>query len=170
MTATAESNPFWMFSLAVYESPGVAAECLALQDKLGIDVNMLLFCAYLGAVERTILSSDQINDIQHVIQEWHEGVVRPLRAARRHLKIFDEQAHDAKIAALRIAAKTAELESERVEQCLLWSWFCSRELKRSAPVDNALVENLTLLFQNYGSYDSSTPDLMQASLRFVQTA
>ncbi len=170
MTATAESNPFWTFSLAVYKSPGVAAECLALQDNLGIDVNVLLFCAYLAAVESIALRTDQIDDIQEVVQEWQKGIVRPLRTARGYLKIFSEQAHDAKVAALRIAVKTAELESERVEQCFLWNWFCSRELKQSAPADNALAENLILLFQSYGSSNSSAPNLMQASLRFAQTA
>jgi uncharacterized protein (TIGR02444 family) len=42
-------NPFWRFSLAVYKAPGVAAECLALQETLGNDVKVLLFCAFLGA-------------------------------------------------------------------------------------------------------------------------
>lgn len=170
MPATAENNPFWTFSLAVYESPGVAAECLALQDKLGIDVNVLLFCAYLGAVESIALRTDQIDDIQQVGQEWQKCIVRPLRTVRGYLKIFSEQADDAKVAALRIVVKTAELESERLEQCFLWDWLYSRELKQSASTDNALIENLMLLFQSYGSCNSSAPNLMQASLRFAQTA
>lgn len=42
-------NEFWQFSLAVYAAPGVEAECLALQEALGIDVNLLLFFVWLGA-------------------------------------------------------------------------------------------------------------------------
>jgi uncharacterized protein (TIGR02444 family) len=42
-------NVFWRFSLAVYASDGVARECLALQEALKADVNLLLFCAWMGA-------------------------------------------------------------------------------------------------------------------------
>ena len=41
-------NEFWRFSLAIYKPPDVAAECLALQEAVGLDVNLLLFCAWLG--------------------------------------------------------------------------------------------------------------------------
>ena len=35
-------NEFWRFSLAVYKPPDVAAECLALQEAVGLDVNLYL--------------------------------------------------------------------------------------------------------------------------------
>ena len=44
-------TPLWAFSLAVYGGDGVAEECLDLQERLGLDVNILLFAAFLGAVE-----------------------------------------------------------------------------------------------------------------------
>jgi uncharacterized protein (TIGR02444 family) len=39
------ANAFWDFSLKVYAAAGVADECILLQDRFGIDVNLLLFCA-----------------------------------------------------------------------------------------------------------------------------
>jgi uncharacterized protein (TIGR02444 family) len=167
---TAESNPFWSFSLAVYESRGVAAECLALQDTLGIDVNVLLFCAYLGAVERAVLLPDQFDDIARVVKEWHGGVVRPLRTARQVLKTFREKNNDVNVDALLRSIKSAELESECIEQFFLWNWFSSKQLERSTQRDDALVKNLILLFHNYGSRDSSAPYLTQASLKFAHDA
>ena len=41
-------NAFWKFSLAVYAAPGVPEECLAVQERYGVDVNVLLFCAWLA--------------------------------------------------------------------------------------------------------------------------
>ncbi len=41
-------NDFRCFSLAVYEQAEVAQECLQLQQAIGIDVNLLLFCAWVG--------------------------------------------------------------------------------------------------------------------------
>jgi hypothetical protein len=42
------TNAFWEFSLKVYSTPEVAAECLALQHKFGLDINLLLFVTYVG--------------------------------------------------------------------------------------------------------------------------
>jgi uncharacterized protein (TIGR02444 family) len=52
MEARQDDNDFWRFSLSVYAAPGVADECLALQDTRGVDVNLLLFCAWLGGARR----------------------------------------------------------------------------------------------------------------------
>jgi uncharacterized protein (TIGR02444 family) len=42
-------SPFLLFSLSVYGSLGVQKECAELQDSFGIDVNLLLFCAFVDA-------------------------------------------------------------------------------------------------------------------------
>src|SRR3954464_15663396 len=74
-------NPFWAFSLEVYAAQGVAAECLALQREFGIDVNMLLFCAWLGAARKRLLSAEQFESFEDAVHRWHEDVVKPLRHA-----------------------------------------------------------------------------------------
>ena len=40
---------FWDFSVRTYGVPGVSQACLALQDERGVDVNMLLYCIWIGA-------------------------------------------------------------------------------------------------------------------------
>jgi uncharacterized protein (TIGR02444 family) len=45
----------WSFSLAVYSDGSVQQECLNLQDQYGIDVNVLLFCAYAGVIHGAIM-------------------------------------------------------------------------------------------------------------------
>jgi uncharacterized protein (TIGR02444 family) len=76
----------WDFSNAVYAAAGVAEECLGLQDRCVIDVNLLLFCGYMGA-GGVLLSQDDLRQVSELLRAWHEDVVRPLRAARRALKI-----------------------------------------------------------------------------------
>jgi uncharacterized protein (TIGR02444 family) len=83
-------NPFWSFSLAVYAAPGVAAECLALQDTSGVDVNVLLFCAWLGATRRSVLTLEDFAAIEAAVEPWRDTVIRPMRvfaAASRHCRI-----------------------------------------------------------------------------------
>ena len=76
-------TPFWAFSLAVYAADGVAGECLGLQERLGLDVNLLLFAAYSGAVEGVRLEPQDVASAHDAVAEWHAEIVRPMRTARR---------------------------------------------------------------------------------------
>jgi uncharacterized protein (TIGR02444 family) len=119
---------FWAFSLLVYDNAAVQTECLDLQDHHGIDVNLLLFCAYVGAVHSAMLSDTEVRHATGLVQEWHHNVVRSLRAARRALKPFarEPSSIDSLAAILRASVKTAEIEAERIEQTLLEDWSALR--------------------------------------------
>jgi uncharacterized protein (TIGR02444 family) len=112
-------NPFWSFSLDVYAAPGVAAECLALQRELDVDVNMLLFCAWLGAVHGSVLSAERIGFFQDIVRPWQEEVVKPLRGVRDTLKSRADFV-EADIGALRSQVLSVELGAERIEQAMLY--------------------------------------------------
>ena len=45
---TAKDNPLWDFVTTTYKEPGVEKACLALQSRLGADVNMVMFCIWLA--------------------------------------------------------------------------------------------------------------------------
>ena len=53
-------HPFWNFSLEIYSGEGVAEACLDLQERRGCDVNILLFCCWLGASGRPTLTADRL--------------------------------------------------------------------------------------------------------------
>jgi uncharacterized protein (TIGR02444 family) len=145
-------SPFWNFSIAVYGASAVQDECLNLQDQYGLDVNLILLCAFLGAVHGVTLTSDDIATVRQEVGHWHEQIVRPLRAARRHLKTINLQDADtASAAELRRQVKTAELESERIEQMILEQWADAR--LAAWPRGNfrdAVVANLQALLATYG--------------------
>jgi uncharacterized protein (TIGR02444 family) len=148
------SQSFWNFSLAVYSASTVQDECLHLQDQFGLDVNLVLFCAFFGAVHCIALTSDDISTARQEVQEWHEEIVRPLRAARRSLKTIDlgpdAQTGNAAMN-LRTQVKAAELEAERVEQMILEQWAKARlaDRPRGNSRDAALA-NLQVLITVYG--------------------
>ena len=145
-------SPFWNFSIAVYGASAVQDECLILQDQFGLDVNLILLCAFLGAVHGVTLTSDDIASVRQEVGQWHEQIVRPLRAARRHLKAIELQDADAASAAdLRRQVKTAELESERIEQILLERWADTRLAAwPRGKLREAVVANLQTLLAAYG--------------------
>ena len=108
------ARELWTFSLAVYDQPGVATACLGLQDRHGLDVNLLLYCCWAG-VRGATLSAAQIRALQRAAAAWSAEVVQPLRAVRRRLKTErDDEAQD-----LRAKVLQLEIEAERLEQARL---------------------------------------------------
>jgi uncharacterized protein (TIGR02444 family) len=157
-------NPLWTFSLVVYAEAGVQEECLALQERLALDVNLLLLCAYAG-VRGVTLSGNDVVAAAGAAAGWHGDVVRPLRMARRALKSVARD--DA--AALRAEVKTAELKAEQIEQAMLWGWW--RERPAGAPADPraALAANVRRLLDHYHADNAdpaqAAPNLLRAALR-----
>jgi len=146
-------SPFWNFSIAVYRASAVQDECLHLQDQFGLDVNLVLLCAFLGAAHGVTPTPDDIASIRQEVGQWHEQIVRTLRAARRHLKTIKLQDAETTTAAekLRMQVKAAELESERIEQTMLECWANARlaAWPRGKSGD-AVVANLQALLSAYG--------------------
>jgi len=103
---------FWRFSLAIYGQPGVPAACLVLQDEYGRDVNVALYCCWLGASGRGILDAERLAAADAAVANWRHDVVEHFRAARRAIKAAswpDSENIYAK-------AKAVELEAERLLQ------------------------------------------------------
>lgn len=154
-------TPLWAFSLAVYGGDGVADECLDLQERLSLDVNILLFAAFVGAVETVRLEPNDIAAASAAVADWQSEIVRSLRRARRALKLMraeaDNPLHEAR-AALRAQVKAAELEAEKIEQAMLWQWS-RRQLSGRPRTDRnrALATNLHGVLDFYGLAADATP-------------
>ena len=115
-------SAFWDFSLALYARPGVAAACLRLQDRRGIDVNLLFLCLWLALDHGQALDADDIARLIARARVVHEQVVKPLRTARIALKAMiaaETESLRPAIARLRAEVKRSELEAENLEQVLL---------------------------------------------------
>lgn len=140
-------NAFWKFSLAVYMAPGVGDECLAVQEDYGVDVNVLLFCAWLAFARKVALTPVDIDTIGALVGEWHESAVKPLRGVRRYLKnVAGED-----VAALRARVKAAELEAEQLEQARLFSYAESCWARAGqAALPGALWSNLETYLRAQG--------------------
>ena len=144
------ATAFWDFSLAVYAAPGVEDECLSLQDSFGIDVNLLLFAAYMGR-RGLLLSRDEIAEASALVRTWHDNVVVPLRSVRRATKPLLKSLSDSArqpAEAFRQRVKAVELASEKIEQDLLDEWTRARvRLPASPDVEGAIHGNIGLLLE-----------------------
>jgi uncharacterized protein (TIGR02444 family) len=133
-------HPFWNFSLELYAGEGVAEACLDLQERRGCDVNILLFCCWLGASGRPTLTADRLRAILKASDAWQADIVRPLRAVRRLLKDRpwpELGAMPETVDAVRRRVADAELAAEHAEQIKLASLH-SPPADRDRPVAKRL--------------------------------
>jgi uncharacterized protein (TIGR02444 family) len=115
---------FWRFSLALYARPDVPPACLVLQDQHGRDINVMLFCCWLGASGRGRLDRLALDAADRAVAGWRHDVVEPFRAARRAIKAAALPDSDG----IYAKAKAVELDAERLLQ---------RQLAEFAPPEKA---------------------------------
>mgnify|MGYP001115312464 CR=1 FL=1 len=84
-----ESNPFWAFSLDVYQDAFVQQACLEAQDRYGLEVNQLLFGFWLAGRNR-ILEPSRLKQ-NSSMEKWRTQVISGLRQVRRDLAELDKQ-------------------------------------------------------------------------------
>lgn len=137
----AEINPFWRYSLRLYAQPGIADLCLELQDRVGVDVNMLLFCYWLD-VQQTPLDQAFLENAQYSVESWQNNVVKPLRGVRKHIGRVEEDFYR--------QLCDVELEAERAEQNMLFDCYRRASLNGTVGADGYLHAYLT-------QFDEITP-------------
>ncbi len=137
---------FWRFSLTIYAEPDVPAACLVLQDEFGRDVNLALYCCWLGASGRGMLSRAELDAADRDVAPWRRSVIEPLRSARRAIKAAIPRNE-----VLYAKAKSAELEAERALQ---------GQLAARAPVADSTVpreERVGTAIANLALYIGDAP-------------
>ena len=108
-------SPFWRFSLRFYRQHEVADACIALQEKAGVDVNLLLFLLW-HATQKRALSQADVAELERRIAPWRNMTVIPLRTMRRALKSPPTLVAGASAELFRTKIKAVELEAERLQQ------------------------------------------------------
>lgn len=121
MSVDFPEHPFWDFSLGVYMAEGVGQACIALQDRHGVDVNVLLFCCWLGASGRGAASPRDLESTLAAVAVWNREVVCGVRAVRQRLKGGVPPAPVELSEPLRRRIAKIEVDLEHVEQLMLAS-------------------------------------------------
>jgi len=111
----AEDEEFWRFSLAFYDRPGIAEALIALQDRDGCDVNVMLFALWLGMSGRGPLGDELLAAAEHETATLQSEIVEPLRSIRRRLRHHS----DSDVQNLREGVKALELAGEKLIQTRL---------------------------------------------------
>ena len=162
---------FWDFSVSAYRKPGVADACLALQDRHGLDVNVLLFCCWFGRT-RGVVDGPLWDRVLAFSEAWADNVVRPLRAARTWMKYTGctrPGLSNDECMGLREEIKRIELKAEQLQERTL------EELARDAPVkildSTSQIVCIKLNLRNYiGHCEVEIDSASRAGLACIVTA
>lgn len=131
-----------------------------MQERYGIDVNLILFCAWLAAERRVLLTAEQLANCRAVVREWHERAVKPLRAARQTMKGLGG------VEPMRTQVKGLELEAERIEQARLFEFALGTWPRAGdANPDAALRANLDLFLR---AHSARNLDIVPALWRAIE--
>lgn len=115
MSEPGNTDPFQRFVLELYHRARVADACLDLQNRHDLDVNVVLFAAFVGAVRRQTLTVADLDLAYGGVGAWHQEIVRPLRTVRQRLKTGPGPAPSEATGRLRRRLAQLEIEAEMIE-------------------------------------------------------
>lgn len=116
-------DALWDFACALYERPQVKTILLRWQRRDAINVNMILFCIWLGVKGWRKPALGQMQAFMDEVALWHEHIVCGLRAVRQLAS-----RHESELAEDLLVD---ELHAERIEQGLLL--YRARHYRRVRP-------------------------------------
>lgn len=108
----------WDYAVAVYAEEGVSPICLRWQDKLGVDVTVMLSGMWAARHHRALSRSDT-EILAEAVRPLREEVVKPLRTVRRRLKEVPPAGPAEDVEHLRGLIAKAELHGERMALSIL---------------------------------------------------
>ena len=95
---------------------------IGLQDRLGVDVDVALYCVWCARTGRALNEAEVRRAVRRT-RSWQRGTVARLRGLRRALKLkiaaIADPAEARALAAFRKAVQKLEIEAERVELGML---------------------------------------------------
>jgi uncharacterized protein (TIGR02444 family) len=124
MTAQA-GRDLWAYSLRVYGKPGIKPLLLDLQDSVDADVNMLLYCCWLGQ-KGLVLERNMLEAAIDAVRDWRTRVIQPLRSVRRTLSGDVINIPADQLAVWRSRLLEQELDAEQVEVSMLAGYIPDR--------------------------------------------
>ena len=162
---------FWNFSVHTYGKPGVADACLALQDRHGLDVNVLLFCCWYGYT-RGVLDEPLWERVLACSEPWADNVVRPLRTVRtwmKHTGCTQPEVSNDECMSLREEIKRIELKAEHLQENSLQALAEDTTLKTLDSTSQIVCTILNI--KEYIRHSSIEPDAeTRSGLAHIVTA
>jgi len=112
----ATNNPFWSYSLTQYSNKDCETFCLEAQNRLGLDINLILFGVWLATQNRAL----NLDQLPSYIEKHQRDIIAPLRDLRKSMR--DRAQSNEELSTLRNSVKGLELQAEQLEQWWLFQF------------------------------------------------
>lgn len=111
----------------------------------------------IALVERRTMTPQIFDLLFAAIESWHDGIVRSLRIARINLKRFENTTNGGETFAsgLRTAVKKIELESEKIEQAMIWKWLSMHRSEMTEVEEPSSWSNLVCVLSKWRATDQA---------------
>jgi uncharacterized protein (TIGR02444 family) len=150
------SHPFWDFALPLHETKGVGEAVIAMQDRHGVNVNVLLLSCWVGATGRGRLGDEGVRKAIEAAEKWNREVVQQLRNVRRVMRPGIPPIDKAISDSLRRRILEVEIDCERAEIVMLGQAL-DRAAKDGHPAE-ARAEDVAANLRDYFKALGKTPD------------
>ncbi|MEM5528204.1 TIGR02444 family protein [Gammaproteobacteria bacterium AS21] len=168
-------NPLWEFALDYYANQDIAQCLLALQDRDGYQVNVLIFTIWLTSKG---LKLQKLPTKEQQVGRWHRDISVNIRALRQSVK---RESSDNEALALVLAScyrklLSAELAVEEVELMLLYQQHLQYTdvFEEHVTIAARLNDNLSYCWQQLKTTQVASDhklrelQLLQLSLNYLQ--
>jgi uncharacterized protein (TIGR02444 family) len=141
-----------------------------LQDRFGVDVNVLLFLLFAAHHGRRV-SAAEVRAVTSAVASWNREVVVPLRSVRRSLRSPPDIIEADASASLRQHVKQVELEAERLQQEGLYRFMPLEELGTpEVSRDSAAQGNVEAYAAELGqTFDAPLVEALLAGFRALES-
>ncbi len=160
-------HALWRFSLRVYGTRGVEAACLRLQDQYRADVNLILFCCWLGAAGYGRADDPLLRSALAIASQWHRRVVGRLRALRRSLKHDPAPVSAGAAEPVRQKILAAELEAEHALQTRLFALASETRRAALSAEDQRAADAIANIESYFAISGTSIDDAVLADMKTI---
>ena len=168
-TLSFPDNPFWDFTIRVYAESGVAEVCLELQNRLGADINIVLYCLWVAQQGRGRFNRPQLSEFLDRVATWRNDVILPLRTLRNRLKEGIGSVPTDHSEIVRSTVKRAELDAEHTEQLFLAS-LMPKSSSPNIPQEEAAMHAAENLAQYFTLLEVKSSERERAGVRSLLSA
>ena len=169
------NNLFWQFSLEFYAQPKVASNLISLQDDLGVDVNFILCCFWSADKGFPVLSQEVISNLNSIVEDWNESVIKPLRSVRLGIKYLKSDKYTKIREGIRGNTEDLELSAEQFEQMVIYDYLNAyiagsilAEQDKIEVAKSNLLSYLNFLKLNTGAETEIVGELLDSYRKFLQ--
>ena len=134
-------DDFWHYALQLYKQPNVSEQCLILQDKYDLNINLVLLCCFLGSTQTTIKKVLPALSNNRLLQDWQSQSTAAIRTVRRRVK--ESFAGVAGQPSFYQQLLAVELSAEKIEQSLML------DIANNCQLSNSQQDSITTNIRDY---------------------